>query len=78
MFWAYVMLYTAGRFWIEMLRIDTAEHLSIFGADVRLNVVTSVVLAVAALVAFVLVGRRHPGRETDARVIVPENETTPA
>src|SRR4051794_14246579 len=32
-FAAYVMLYTAGRFWIELLRIDTVNHLGPF----RLN-----------------------------------------
>src|SRR5699024_3337923 len=26
-FWLYVAFYTAGRSWIEMLRIDTAEHI---------------------------------------------------
>ncbi len=57
----YVMAYTAGRVWIEYLRIDTANH--IFG--VRLNVWTSIVLFVAATVYFVVMGRRHPGRETD-------------
>jgi prolipoprotein diacylglyceryltransferase len=55
----YVMCYTAGRGWIEYLRIDTANH--IFG--VRLNVWTSIVLFVAATAYFVLVGRRHQGRE---------------
>ncbi len=55
----YVMAYTAGRAWIEYLRIDTANH--IFG--VRLNVWTSIVLFIAASLYFVIVGRRHPGRE---------------
>jgi prolipoprotein diacylglyceryl transferase len=60
-FAVYVMAYTAGRGWIEYLRIDTANH--IFG--VRLNVWTSVVLFVAAAVYFVVVGRRTPGRELE-------------
>ncbi|HWS57066.1 MAG TPA: prolipoprotein diacylglyceryl transferase [Actinotalea sp.] len=59
-FWAYVMAYTAGRLWIEMLRIDPAH--TILGQ--RLNVWTSIVVGLGALVAFVVVGRRHPGRET--------------
>lgn len=59
-FWLYVALYTAGRLWIEMLRIDPAE--TVLG--LRLNVWTSVVVGVGALVAFVVVGRRHPGRDT--------------
>lgn len=58
-FWLYVALYTAGRLWIELLRIDPAE--TVLG--LRLNVWTSVVVGVGALVAFVVVGRRHPGRD---------------
>ncbi len=59
-FWLYVAFYTAGRLWIELLRIDPAE--TVLG--LRLNVWTSVVVGLGALVAFVLVGRRHPGRDT--------------
>ena len=62
-FWLYVFVYTLGRVWIEMLRIDEAELLRIFGLDVRLNVLTSIVVGVGALIAFIVVGRRHPGRE---------------
>lgn len=58
-FWAYVAVYTLGRLWIEMLRIDPAE--TVLG--LRLNVWTSILVGLGALVAFVLVGRRHPGRE---------------
>jgi prolipoprotein diacylglyceryl transferase len=57
----YVMAYTAGRAWIEMLRIDTVEYEHVFG--LRLNVWTSIVLFVLATLYFVVVGRRHPGRE---------------
>jgi prolipoprotein diacylglyceryl transferase len=59
-FWLYVAFYTAGRLWIELLRIDPAE--TVLG--LRLNVWTSVVVGLGALVAFVLVGRLHPGRDT--------------
>ncbi len=58
-FWLYVVVYTAGRLWIELLRIDPAE--TVLG--LRLNVWTSILVGLGALVAFVLVGRRHPGRE---------------
>ncbi len=58
-FWLYVSLYCLGRVWIEMVRIDTANQ--IFG--VRLNVWTAVVVGLGALVAFVVVGHRHPGRD---------------
>lgn len=57
----YVMAYTAGRGWIEHLRIDTVQMDDVFG--LRLNVWTSIVLFLAALVYFVISSRRHPGRE---------------
>jgi prolipoprotein diacylglyceryl transferase len=57
----YVMAYTLGRGWIEMLRIDDVQMADVLG--LRLNVWTSLVLFVAAAVYFVVVGRRHPGRE---------------
>ncbi|HVT21926.1 MAG TPA: prolipoprotein diacylglyceryl transferase [Mycobacteriales bacterium] len=50
----YVMLYTAGRGWIESLRIDDAHKF--FG--LRLNDWTSVILFAAAAVYFVWAGRR--------------------
>jgi prolipoprotein diacylglyceryl transferase len=58
----YVMAYTAGRGWIEMLRIDDVELKDVGG--LRFNVWTSIVLFLAALVYFVISSRRHPGRET--------------
>lgn len=58
-FWLYVMVYTAGRGWIETLRIDPATIV----AGVRLNVWTSLLVGGLALVAFILAARRHPGRE---------------
>jgi prolipoprotein diacylglyceryl transferase len=57
----YVMAYTVGRGWIEYMRIDTVNHV----LGLRLNVWTSIILFVLAAVYFVVVGRRHPGRETD-------------
>jgi prolipoprotein diacylglyceryl transferase len=55
----YVALYTAGRAWIENLRIDDAHE---FGG-VRLNVWVALGLFVLAVAYFVIVGRRRPGRE---------------
>jgi prolipoprotein diacylglyceryl transferase len=53
----YVMGYTAGRVWIEMLRIDTANHI----LGLRLNVWTSILVFIGGLIYFLL----HPGpRET--------------
>lgn len=63
---AYVAIYCLGRTWIEMLRVDTSEHIQIAYTSIRLNVITSVVLLIAAVVGFVVVGRRYPERETTA------------
>jgi prolipoprotein diacylglyceryl transferase len=59
----YVMAYTLGRGWIEMLRIDNVEYQHVLG--LRLNVWTSIVLFVLAAIYFVVVGRRRPGREVE-------------
>lgn len=58
-FWLYVALYTAGRLWIEMLRIDEAEEV----LGLRLNVWTSIIVLVVALAVFVIIGRRKRGVE---------------
>jgi prolipoprotein diacylglyceryl transferase len=57
----YVMVYTLGRGWIEMLRIDDVQLQNVLG--LRLNVWTSIILFTAAAIYFVVAGRRHPGRE---------------
>jgi prolipoprotein diacylglyceryl transferase len=57
----YAMAYTAGRGWIEYLRIDAVEANNVFG--LRLNVWTSIVVFALATAYFVVVGRLHPGRE---------------
>jgi prolipoprotein diacylglyceryl transferase len=57
----YVMVYTLGRGWIEMLRIDEVELSDVGG--LRFNVWTSIVLFVAATLYFVVSAKRHPGRE---------------
>lgn len=56
----YVALYCAGRLWIEMLRIDPAHQI----LGMRLNVWTALLVGIGALVAFLVVGRLHPGRDT--------------
>ncbi len=55
----YVMAYTVGRFWIEYLRIDTANHF----LGLRLNDWTSIVVFLGALAYFVISAKRRPGRE---------------
>jgi hypothetical protein len=58
LFWLYAMYYTLGRVWIEAMRIDDAEQISLFGITTRLNVWTSIFVFLAALVAFVLLGMK--------------------
>jgi len=73
----YVVLYTSGRLWIELLRIDPANTIGPF----RLNVWTSIVVGLGALVAFVVLSRRHDGRETtllrDPPATQSDEETAP-
>ncbi|MDN4163145.1 prolipoprotein diacylglyceryl transferase [Nocardioides abyssi] len=57
----YVMAYTLGRGWIEMLRIDDVELADVGG--LRFNVWTSIVLFVLAAAYFAWSSRRRPGRE---------------
>lgn len=70
MLWAYVAWYTLGRVWIEMLRIDDAEMITLFGVTQRLNVWTSLLLLLVALVMLVwtvaargAIGPRTPERD---------------
>jgi prolipoprotein diacylglyceryl transferase len=72
----YAMAYTAGRFWVEALRVDTAHHF----LGLRLNDWTSLVVFVVALVYFVRVrgpqerlyvdddGQLAVGRDSEAAV----------
>lgn len=57
-FWLYVALYTVGRLWIELLRIDAAE--TVLG--LRLNVWTSILVFVASMAIFVVLGVRTRGK----------------
>ncbi|HEY3016940.1 MAG TPA: prolipoprotein diacylglyceryl transferase, partial [Nocardioides sp.] len=57
----YIMGYTAGRAWIEDLRVDKVQLNDVLG--LRLNVWTSIVLFVAGAVWFWWSARKHPGRE---------------
>jgi prolipoprotein diacylglyceryl transferase len=55
----YVALYTAGRFWIEALRIDPVNEVGGF----RLNNYTSLIVFVAAVIWLILLFKFRPGRE---------------
>ena len=55
----YVVLYTAGRFWIEALRIDQVNEIEGF----RLNNYTSAIVFVLALAWLLWLRKARPGRE---------------
>jgi prolipoprotein diacylglyceryl transferase len=57
----YVAGYTAGRGWIEYLRIDEVQADDVFG--LRLNVWVSIIVFLAAVAYIVWSSKRHPGRE---------------
>jgi prolipoprotein diacylglyceryl transferase len=58
-FGLYVLLYTLGRVWIEVLRIDSANEI----LGLRLNVWTSIIVGLGALTYLVVSARMRPGRE---------------
>ena len=61
----YAMLYTAGRFWIELLRIDTANHV----AGMRLNNWTALLVFAVAMTYFFWSRRSNrDDREPDSRL----------
>ena len=55
----YVAGYTAGRAWVENLRIDTVNHF----LGLRLNVWTSLIMFVLAVAYFIISARLRPGQE---------------
>jgi prolipoprotein diacylglyceryl transferase len=61
MFWLYAAYYTLGRVWIEALRIDDAEMISLFGITARLNVWTSIVVFLVSVAILVYLTRRLRG-----------------
>ncbi len=89
LFWLYVAFYTVGRLWIELLRIDDAEMITLFGVTQRLNVWTSVLLLLASLAVFIYLTSKArkgnegslylPGREpagdTESAAVDNKNET---
>ena len=68
LFAAYVAAYCIGRFWVELLRDDTATHI----AGIRVNSFTSVFVFIGAIVYIMLApkGREDPatlaGKHADA------------
>lgn len=60
-FAVYVAGYTAGRFWIELMRTDDATHV----LGLRVNVWTSMLVFAGALVYVVLAAKRGPREEPE-------------
>lgn len=58
-FMLYVMLYTAGRGWVEALRVDPAHRI----LGLRINDYVSVAVFLAALICLLWLVRNKPGRE---------------
>ena len=58
-FWLYVFVYTSGRLWIEMLRIDVAVMIG----GLRINVWVSIAVLVTSAAIVVLLGRRQASRD---------------
>jgi prolipoprotein diacylglyceryl transferase len=65
-FGLYVALYTFGRIWWELLRIDDANHI----LGVRVNVWVAILVCAGSIMWLIRSARRHPGREevVDPRV----------
>lgn len=61
LFASYIMVYTLGRVWIEMLRIDDAHHF----LGLRINVWTSIVVFSLGLMTFIIAGRRSASTRVD-------------
>jgi prolipoprotein diacylglyceryl transferase len=59
LFAGYVVLYTAGRFWIELLRIDPSNRI----LGLRLNLWTSVIVFAGAVAYLIVSSWSRPGRE---------------
>ena len=78
LFWLYAAFYTAGRLWIETLRIDDAEMITLLGVTQRLNVWTSIGIFLVSVAMFIFLTIRAgkgkngslylPGREPAAAV----------
>ncbi len=74
LFVSYLVWYTFGRFWIEALRIDPANHVGGF----RINNVVALVVFVAALLFFAALLSRRPGVMVLPFGVLPPSGATPA
>jgi len=62
--WAYLRVYTSGRVWIELLRVDEAHRV----LGLRLNVWTSIFVFLLGLAGYVMTSRRHLSDAINAEV----------
>jgi len=76
MFWLYAAYYTLGRVWIETLRIDDAEMVTLFGVTQRLNVWTSIAVFLLSLAVLIYLSVRR-GPVDEPSVYLPGREPTP-
>lgn len=65
LFWIYAAYYTLGRVWIEALRIDDAQMITLAGVTARLNVWTSILVFLGAVVVLAVLTARR-AREADS------------
>ena len=74
LFALYIALYSFGRFWIELLRVDPANHI----LGYRVNTWVSGLVCIAGVVWFVLSQRRREGDEREPRAPrKPRRKSTP-
>jgi prolipoprotein diacylglyceryltransferase len=73
LFALHVAAYTVGRAWVEMLRVDHANHL--FG--LRLNDWTSLAVFLGAVSYLILARPRTPGYNADAADTAAPSKTVP-
>ncbi len=74
LFALYIALYSFGRFWIELLRVDPANHI----LGYRVNTWVSGLVCIAGVVWFVLSQRRREGDERVPRAPrKPRRKSTP-
>ncbi|MCU1572452.1 MAG: prolipoprotein diacylglyceryl transferase [Micrococcaceae bacterium] len=78
LFWLYAMYYTLGRVWIELLRIDDAEQITLFGITTRLNVWTSILVFVVATIIFLVLTFSRSTDRSDSVLRQPEDEEATA
>ena len=75
LFALYVAAYSVGRFWVELMRDDTATHI----AGIRINVFTATFVFIGAVVYILLApkGREDPATLGGEQVLAPDEDESP-